>query len=131
MNNKISFLIAIFIFILNCSSYSQFQTLHSFTGNASDGGSPKSGLIESNGRLYGTAFQGGSANAGCVFKMNLDGSGFNLMKSFLTTSGGKSPNGALLRIGSTLYGSLNSSFTGQLGGLFKIDTSGGSYYERW
>ena len=42
--------------------------LHSFTG-AKDGGNPEAGLIYNNGTFYGTTFDGGTANAGTVFKL--------------------------------------------------------------
>jgi uncharacterized repeat protein (TIGR03803 family) len=42
--------------------------LHSFTGN-SDGGNPEAGLLYSDGAFYGTTFDGGTSNAGTVFKL--------------------------------------------------------------
>jgi uncharacterized repeat protein (TIGR03803 family) len=43
--------------------------LYSFTGGA-DGGSPAAGLIrDSAGNLYGTTYEGGTSDAGVVFKL--------------------------------------------------------------
>jgi len=48
--------------------------LYSFTG-AGDGGYPSAGLIQgTDGNFYGTASQGGAANAGTVFQMTPVGS---------------------------------------------------------
>jgi uncharacterized repeat protein (TIGR03803 family) len=44
--------------------------LHSFTG-ANDGGNPEAGLTYDNGTFYGTTFDGGTSNAGTVFKLVL------------------------------------------------------------
>lgn len=45
--------------------------LHSFTGSASDGGTPLAGLIDTDGTLYGTTEQGGKNGQGAVFLMSL------------------------------------------------------------
>ncbi|HEY6578017.1 MAG TPA: choice-of-anchor tandem repeat GloVer-containing protein [Rhizomicrobium sp.] len=42
--------------------------LHSFTGNG-DGGNPEAGLTYDNGAFYGTTFDGGTSDAGTVFKL--------------------------------------------------------------
>ena len=68
-----------------------FTTLYSFTafdqnsGTNSDGATPESGLIVSGSILYGTTYSGGDWTGGTVFAVNLDGSGFTNLYSFLTT----------------------------------------------
>src|SRR5205814_109594 len=59
-----------------------FTTLYSFTASSgcfpctnSDGANPK-GLFVSGDTLYGTAWNGGPAANGTVFKVNTDGTGF-------------------------------------------------------
>lgn len=48
--------------------------LHSFTGDATDGGSPQAGLIiDSAGNLYGAAAGGGPKGGGIVFRIGPDG----------------------------------------------------------
>ena len=68
---------------------SSYTVLHSFTGGPSDGSNPQGGLLEgSDGVLYGTtkeggsAEEGGSAGAGTVFKLNKDGSGYVVLLNF-------------------------------------------------
>jgi len=63
-----------------------FTTLHSFTALSGitnrDGAFPYAGLILSGNTLYGTAYIGGSANNGTVFRVNTDGSSFTNLHSF-------------------------------------------------
>src|SRR5258708_2875177 len=87
-----------------------FTTLHSFTG--SDGAAPEAGLItnSSGNTLYGTAARSGN-NAGTVFAVNTDGTGFTTLHSFTAASSsypyrnsdGAFPHGLVLS-GSSLYG---------------------------
>jgi uncharacterized repeat protein (TIGR03803 family) len=86
-----------------------FSTLYSFT-NGSDGSAPEAGLILSGNTLYGTAYNGGSADAGTVFKVNTDGTGFATLYSFTNGSDGANPQAGLILSGTTLYG------TAQYGG---------------
>src|SRR6185369_4782225 len=55
-----------------------YVTLHQFTGVNGDGSSPAAALIEgSDGALYGTTYSGGNGNAGTIFKVKQDGSGYS------------------------------------------------------
>ena len=57
-------------------------------------------------------FSGGTVADGTIFKIGRDGSGFNVMHSFLSgTNDGRNPSGSLIQSGSTLYGMT------QLGGI--------------
>jgi uncharacterized repeat protein (TIGR03803 family) len=62
------------VFALNTDG-TEFVTLYSFTAetnrNNSDGANPRGGLIVSRNTLYGTAFEGGSADGGTVFSLSL------------------------------------------------------------
>src|ERR1035437_231302 len=62
-----------------------FQVLHSFTDRADDGSQPWASLIvDGSGNLYGTTVSGGSSlMGGTVFKMKTDGTGFQLLHSFV------------------------------------------------
>jgi uncharacterized repeat protein (TIGR03803 family) len=57
-----------------------FQILHTFTGG--DGSYPMSALTLVSNTLYGTTIYGGSSNAGTLFAINTDGSGFASLHSF-------------------------------------------------
>src|SRR6266853_1327074 len=61
-----------------------FTTVHSFA--ISDGAVPYAGLMLSGNKLYGTTALSGSSDAGTVFAMKSDGTGFTNLYSF--TAGG-------------------------------------------
>ena len=87
------------------------RVLKSFTG--SDGMNPYGGLVLAGSTLYGTTLWGGSSYTGnssgdgVVFKVNTDGSGYTVLKSF-TGSDGAQPYAGLVLAGSTLYGTTQS-----------------------
>jgi uncharacterized repeat protein (TIGR03803 family) len=81
--------------------------VHSFTGG-SDGANPIPGLINVGGTLYGTTSQGGGAmgcenGCGTVFKATPLGAE-SVLHSFASGSDGDSPQGDLINVGGTLYG---------------------------
>jgi PEP-CTERM motif len=92
---------------------SNFQTLHSFTSVASS-----SGLIVDGNTIYGATGLGGVNNNGTVFSMSTSGSGFQVLRDF--TGGSDSGPGALIEIGSSLFGLDND-------GLFSIGTGGANF----
>jgi uncharacterized repeat protein (TIGR03803 family) len=100
-----------------------FTNLHSFTGG-SDGGAPDAGLILSGNTLYGTAYGGGSASNGTVFKVNTDGSGFTNLHSFTNGSDGANPLGGLILSGNTLFGTASGGGTAGNGTVFAVKTNG-------
>jgi len=88
-----------------------FTNLHTFTGNPTDGASPRAELIVSGNTLYGTGVGGGTHGNGSVFAIQTDGTGFTNLYSFTTQSGlyftnsdGAGPQGKLFLSGNTLYG---------------------------
>ena len=57
--------------------------LHSFGSPRTDGAIVDGGVTEGNdGVLYGTAALGGASDGGTVFRVNKDGTGFAVLKSF-------------------------------------------------
>ena len=52
-----------------------YHVIYNFTGGQ-DGAYLEAGLTERGGSLYGTAYAGGSANSGTVFKLARNGSGW-------------------------------------------------------
>src|SRR2546422_417363 len=85
-----------------------FTALHSFTAYPSytntDGVNPN-GFVLSGNILYGTAVSGGTSQAGTVFKVNTDGTGFTTLHSFTGDSdGGFNPYARLILLGNNLYG---------------------------
>ena len=104
--------------------------LRSFGSDMTDGQSPAAGLIHgSDGALYGTTYWGGSSNYGTVFKLNTDGSGYAILRTF-TGSGGDEcrPQSALVEGGDgLLYGVTYSGGMNSAGTLFKLDKDGSGY----
>jgi uncharacterized repeat protein (TIGR03803 family) len=111
-----------------------FRVLHTFTGFPDDGGNP-SGLVLSGTTLYGTTDEGGTWNAGTVFAVNTDGTGFRVLYSFNSTSDGWQPTqspAGLVVSGGMLYGtraqggSSGSPGNGN-GTVFAISTDGARF----
>jgi uncharacterized repeat protein (TIGR03803 family) len=89
-----------------------FRVLHAFAAanGFSGGASPASGLVLSEGTLYGAATWGGTFGAGTIFSVRTNGTGFRVLYSF-NGSDGSSPEGDLL-------------LSGNNGTVFSINTNG-------
>ena len=86
---------------------------------ASTGDYVNPGLLLISNTLYGTTFYGGTYDAGTVFKINTDGSGFDVIHSF-NFNDGQSPSSGLTRYGNELYGTTAAGGTNGSGTLFGI-----------
>jgi uncharacterized repeat protein (TIGR03803 family) len=119
---------------------SGFRLLHAFLFDAvgttglsgsSSGSVPAGSLItDDSGSLYGMTRIGGSSNGGAVFKIGMDGSGFQILHSFGGANDGNYPIGPLVldRLGN-LYGVTqgpNAESPG-LQTIFKVRTDGTGY----
>jgi uncharacterized repeat protein (TIGR03803 family) len=121
-----------------------FQVLHNFTNNGTEGTFPDAALIQGeDGALYGTTTAGGSNNlqggnfggSGIVFKMNLNGTGYQILHQFgATATDGQNPAGSLIQgsdgalYGATTAGGLYTNRFGQgYGTVFKLNTNGTGY----
>jgi uncharacterized repeat protein (TIGR03803 family) len=80
-----------------------FAILYGFGLTPADGYNPYSPLTLSGSTLYGTTSSGGSNNFGTVFRINTDGSGYQIVYNF-AGGNGSNPKGALVLSASTLYG---------------------------
>ena len=105
------------VFSVN-SDGSNFQILKRFTNAVSDGRAPDY-LVLSGTTLYGVTWAGGAFGCGTVFRINTDGSGFNVLKHF-TGSDGWAPNGHMLLCGNTLYGTAVGGGIGNSGVVFAL-----------
>ncbi len=102
-----------------------FALLHSFAGGAMDGTFIAGSLILKGSTLYGMTRDGGASDAGTIFKINTNGTGFALLHSFAGgAADGKSPYGSLILKGSTLYGMTHNGGANDEGTIFKINTNG-------
>jgi uncharacterized repeat protein (TIGR03803 family) len=112
-----------------------FSALSSINYTNSDGANPHAGVILFGGSLYGVTESGGDGGgiygSGTIFKMNCDGSGYTVLKSFTgavnslgTNNDGTLPVVELAADGETLYGAASNGGTNDLGTIFKINTDG-------
>ena len=137
------------IFKINTDGSGYFE-MHSFSatvptiwGTNSDGERPQADLVTDGKTLYGTAGYGGANGNGTIFKINTDGSGFTVIKSFSATflgsnnvsgnpllsgtnTDGAHPFGGLVLDGSTLYGTTYHGGTSN-GVVFAVQTNGSNY----
>ena len=87
-----------------------FTMLHDFMGanDNGDGALPNAALImDASGNLYGTTLYGGEWNYGAVFEMAKTSTGYSapeILYSFTGQADGQWPEGALLFVGTSLYG---------------------------
>jgi uncharacterized repeat protein (TIGR01451 family) len=106
----------------------QFHVIRSFTGGSADGAHPVNTPLLSGSVLYGTTCYGGSSDKGILFKVNTDGSGFTVLHTFTGNStNGAYPQGTLVLVGSTLYGTTGLGGPANKGTVFKIDTDGNNF----
>ncbi|MGA8532972.1 MAG: choice-of-anchor tandem repeat GloVer-containing protein [Candidatus Tumulicola sp.] len=108
--------------------------LYSFKGGAADGSYPGAVLIKVKGTLYGTTNGGGGSGCeggfgcGTVFAITTSGSE-TVLYSFAGGSDGGKPEGGLVNLKGTLYGTTTNGGGSSCGGLgcgtvFAITTSG-------
>jgi uncharacterized repeat protein (TIGR03803 family) len=109
---------------------SNYAILHHFRGASADGSAPDAAVVQgSDGWLYGTSSLGGTNDAGSVFKLNTNGSGYFVLYSFSGVAGdGQNPDTELIQ-GSdgVLYGTTHFGGSNNVGTIFKINTNGSSY----
>jgi uncharacterized repeat protein (TIGR03803 family) len=103
-----------------------YRVLHHFTGGSTDGAGPLNGtLIQSGSAFYGMTAQGGGNGCGTIFRINPDGTGFQLVHSFVSAADdGQGPYGSLILSGSELFGMATSENTSYGGTLFRIQPEG-------
>jgi len=103
---------------------SGYSKIHDFAyGNPDNGARPIGSLVRSGTTLYGTTSLGGSMGEGTLFQVQTDGSGFQVLHSFPPVpvgegTSGSVPNGELILVNSTLYGTTYTGGSTQLGVLY-------------
>ena len=89
-----------------------------------DGENPKAGLIrDAAGNLYGTTYEGGTAGAGTVFKLDPTGQETVLHNFTGLDDGGYPQSNLILDESGNLYGTARAG-SGRAGVVFRVDTSG-------
>jgi uncharacterized repeat protein (TIGR03803 family) len=105
----------------------KITVLHTFKGYPSDGYRPTGALVQAkDGNFYGTTYQGGAYNYGCVFKITPAGV-FTLLYSFNSFVGdGVYPEAGLtLGTDGNLYGTtFEGGKSGFYGAIFQLTTAG-------
>jgi uncharacterized repeat protein (TIGR03803 family) len=106
---------------------SNFQVLYTFTGG-SDGANPTAGVIQSrDGALYGTTVFGGSNNYGVVFKVNPDGSNFQVIYTFKDSDGAYPSAGVIQGSDGALYGTTPDGGVNGDGVVYKVNPDGSNF----
>jgi len=86
-----------------------------------DGAHPYyAGLVERNGALYGTTYQGGASGAGTVYKLATSGAGEHVVYSFKGGSDGQYPYDGPIFVNGSLYGTTNLGGSSSAGTVFKV-----------
>ncbi len=117
------------VFALNKDG-SGYTILHAFTISPDDGLSPWGNVIEaSDGMLYGATRAGGAHDAGTVFRLNKDGTGFAIVRSFTTNANeGAFPlNSVIEGRDGRLYGRTCSGGTNDGNSIFGLNKAGDGY----
>jgi len=99
------------------------SVLHNFDG--SDGNHPASSLVfDSAGNLYGTAPEGGTGNAGTIFKLD-PSENLTVLYSFTGGADGNGPSGGVVfDSAGNLYGATTAGGTANAGVVYKLDPLG-------
>jgi uncharacterized repeat protein (TIGR03803 family) len=102
-----------------------FSILKNFTSGSSDGGVPMGNIMKgADGKIYGMTQQGGEYSFGIIYRIDIDGQNFTLLKSFNTVDGGY-PQGSLYEdVNGNLYSFTSYGGTNSLGTLFKVKNDG-------
>ncbi|MEO8663987.1 MAG: choice-of-anchor tandem repeat GloVer-containing protein [Ignavibacteria bacterium] len=119
------------IFSINEDS-SDFKIMHSFGAKDKDGKDPFGSLHLSNGFLYGSTQDGGENDRGTIFKIGVDGNGYEIIFSFDRPTSGEYPidNVTLNNDGSLIFcfgqqgGENDDDGKKKYGTIVRMNTSG-------
>ena len=107
------------------SDGSGYSILHSFSAAHGDGTSPHAALLKaSDGALFGTTERGGAGGNGTVFRLNGDGTGYDVVYAFAGGSLGNYPAAALIEVDGALYGTTSAGGANQVGTVFQLNPNG-------
>jgi uncharacterized repeat protein (TIGR03803 family) len=102
-----------------------YTRLRSFT-NSPDGKSPRSTLLISGSRIFGTTASGGTNNNGTIYSLGTNGANYAILYKFTNSPNGSGPIGNLALSNDTIYGITGSGGTNGSGSLYSISTNGQS-----
>lgn len=99
---------------------SDYAVLHAWTDR-----SPSALLESRDGALYGLTYFGGISNAGTVFKLNKDGTGYTVLREFTGGDGdGRVPEALLEGEDGVLYGVTRYGGPADQGTMFRLNRDG-------
>jgi uncharacterized repeat protein (TIGR03803 family) len=108
-----------------------YELLHHFTGATNDGQFPYAGLVAgSDGSLYGTTIGGGLNNRGTVYKIQPNGTGYQILlhcSSSFVTNGFTPYSGLVLGKNNILFGTTFSGGNRGAGTVFRMNPDGSDY----
>lgn len=113
---------------------SSFAVLHTLTNDGTTySGHYITGLLPSGGTLFGTSVVGGTNFNGTIFAISTNGTGFRVLYTFgstvfATNLDGAKPQGALMLVGDTLYGTASSGGTNHFGTVYSVLTNGSGFH---
>jgi len=110
---------------------SAFQIIHSFTGVANsngqvDGLNPTCSLLQVGRIFFGTTYYGGAYGNGVVWRVNTDGTGFEILHAFDGMHGAWPLAGVILYAGQ-FYGTTQIGGTSGGGVIFSMGTNGSHF----
>jgi len=100
-----------------------FQILHTFE----EANTPSSKLIKVEDRFIGTTKEGGSNDAGTIYSISADGSGFSIIYDFSGNGGEEEPAGNLLISGGKIWGATPYGGKYRGGVLYNINPDGTNF----
>ena len=130
MRTFISVTAALALCLAAGASAQTYTVLHNFGDGPTDGIEPVGGVVTDGDTLYGTTFYGGVNDMGTIFSMNMDGSGYTVLRSFGPPPDGINPSSAPLLNGDFLYGATQSGGDHNRGTIYQIKTDGTTYFSR-
>lgn len=108
-----------------------YRHLHEFTGGIADGAYPMGDVTVVGDVIYGMTKNGGDADAGVIFRMDIDGTNYTHLHEFAGgVADGENPYGSLLYFNSRLYGMTylgGGGVSGSGGVIFRINLDGSGY----
>ncbi|MGA8576736.1 MAG: choice-of-anchor tandem repeat GloVer-containing protein [Candidatus Cybelea sp.] len=99
------------------------KVLYSFGGSSADAFGPYADLIDVNGKLYGTTYDGGAYYQGTVFSVTTTGTE-KVLHSFGYGYDGSQPQAGLINVKGVLYGTTPIGGANGIGTVFSLTRSG-------
>ncbi|MFT7589495.1 MAG: putative repeat protein (TIGR03803 family), partial [Limisphaerales bacterium] len=110
-----------------------FIVVHSFNFLAGTGATPRGGLVEHDGKLYGTTKVGTLAGEGIIFEFDIASSTYSMLTEVSPTTIGNNPIGDMLSssVTGTLFGISRTGGTTNEGSLFEFNIDSNSILKKW